>query len=163
MLRLDHVDVEQAKRGLRAAIEEVRDIARRLRPEALDDLGLRNALRGLVASAARDARLNIAPQIEADLPPLTPEQELVVYRVAQEALTNALRHSGARALRFSLRAEDGQVVLTVEDDGQGFDPALVSTASGITGMRERALLVRARLEIDTTPGEGTAVRLRTPL
>jgi two-component system sensor histidine kinase UhpB len=116
-----------------------------------------------VASAGRDARLDITPQIAADLPPLTPEQELVVYRVAQEALTNALRHSGARALRFSLRADGQDVVLTVEDDGRGFDPALVSSASGIRGMRERALLVRARLQVDSAPGEGTTVRLRTPL
>jgi two-component system, NarL family, sensor histidine kinase UhpB len=163
MLRLDRVDIQEAKEGLRAALEEVREIAGRLRPEALDDLGLSNALRALVASAARDARLDVTPRIDAGLPALTAEQELVVYRVAQEALTNALRHSGARALRFSLRAESDEVVLTVADDGQGFDPALVSTASGIRGMRERALLVRARLEVDSAPGEGTAVRLRTPL
>ena len=163
MLRLDRVDVEEAKEGLRAALEEVREIARRMRPEALDDLGLRNALRALVASVARDARLNVTPEIDANLPSLTSEQELVVYRVAQEALTNALRHAGAIALRFSLRSEGDAVVLVVEDDGQGFDPERVSTASGIRGMRERALLVRARLEVDSEPGRGTAVRLWTPV
>jgi two-component system sensor histidine kinase UhpB len=163
MLRLDRVDIEEAKEGLRAALEEVREIARRLRPEALDDLGLRNALRALVASVARDARLDVTPEIDSDLPSLTPEQELVVYRVAQEALTNALRHSGASALRFSLRAEGDAVVLTVEDDGRGFDPERVDAASGIRGMRERALLVRAQLEIDSAPGSGAAVRLWTPL
>ena len=163
MLRLDRVDVEAAKEGLRTALEEVRDIARRLRPEALDDLGLRNALRALVASVARDARIDITPEIEADLPPLSPEQELVVYRVAQEALTNAVRHADAGALRFSLRRGGDAVLLTVEDDGRGFDPALVSGASGIRGMRERALLVRARLEVDSAPGRGTAVTLRTPV
>ena len=163
MLRLDRVDVEAAKEGLRTALEEVRDIARRLRPEALDDLGLRNALRALVASVARDARIDITPEIEADLPPLSPEQELVVYRVAQEALTNAVRHADAGALRFSLRRGRGAVLLKVEDDGRGFDPALVPGASGIRGMRERALLVRARLEVDSSPGRGTAVTLRTPV
>jgi two-component system sensor histidine kinase UhpB len=163
MLRLDRVDVEEAKEGLRTALEEVREIARRLRPEALDDLGLRNALRALVASVARDARLDVTPEIEGDLPPLTPEQELVVYRVAQEALTNALRHADAGALRFSLRLDGDVLVLTVEDDGRGFDPALVSTASGIRGMRERALLVRAGLEVDSAPAHGTVVRLRTPV
>jgi two-component system sensor histidine kinase UhpB len=161
MLRLDRVDVDEAKEGLRTTLEEVREIARRLRPEALDDLGLRNALRALVASVARDARLDVTPEIEANLPPLTPEQELVVYRVAQEALTNAVRHADAGLLRFSLRSGGDEVVLTVEDDGRGFDPALVS-ASGIRGMRERALLVRARLAIDSAPGRGTAVTLRTP-
>jgi two-component system, NarL family, sensor histidine kinase UhpB len=163
MLRLDRVAVDEAKEGLRAALEEVREIARRLRPEALDDLGLRNALRALVASVARDARLDVTPEIDANLPSLTPEQELVVYRVAQEALTNALRHAGASALRFSLRAEGDALVLVVEDDGQGFDLERVSTASGIRGMRERALLVRARLEVASAPGGGTAVRLWTPV
>jgi two-component system sensor histidine kinase UhpB len=163
MLRLDRTDVHEAKEGLRAALAEVRDIAGRLRPEALDDLGLRNALRALVASVARDARLDVTPEIDPDLPSLTPEQELVVYRVAQEALTNAVRHADADALRVSLRQGNGAVVLRIEDDGRGFDPALVSTASGIRGMRERALLVRARLEVDSAPGQGTAVILRTPL
>jgi two-component system sensor histidine kinase UhpB len=163
MLRLDRADVEAAKEGLRTALEEVRDIARRLRPEALDDLGLRNALRALVASVARDARIDITPKIEADLPPLTAEQELVVYRVAQEALTNAVRHADAGVLCFSLRRDGDAVLLTVEDDGRGFDPARVPGASGIRGMRERALLVRARLEVDSSPGRGTAVTLRAPV
>ena len=163
MLRLDRVEVEEAKEGLRTALEEVREIARRLRPEALDDLGLRNALRALVAAVARKARLDVTPEIQAHLPPLTPEQELVVYRVAQEALTNALRHADASALRFSLRSETDEVVLAVADDDRGFDPERVSSASGIRGMRERALLVRARLEVDSILGHGTVVRLRTPV
>jgi two-component system sensor histidine kinase UhpB len=163
MLRLDHLDVDEAKEGLRAALLEVRDIARRLRPEALDDLGLSNALRALVASVARDARLDLAPEIDADLPPLTQEQELVVYRVAQEALTNAVRHAGAGVIRFSLCRGADEVVLTVQDDGRGFDPARVSRVSGIRGMRERALLVRARLEVSSAPGHGTVVRLRSPV
>jgi two-component system, NarL family, sensor histidine kinase UhpB len=162
MLRLDGADVLGAKEGLREALEEVRDIARRLRPEALDDLGLPNALRALVASVARDARLDVKPQIQPSLPSMTPEQELVVYRVAQEALTNALRHSDAGSLRFSLGAESDDVVLVVEDDGRGFDPAQVGAGSGIRGMRERALLVRARLDIDAAPGHGTVVRLEMP-
>jgi two-component system sensor histidine kinase UhpB len=163
MLRLDHVDIDEAKEGLRAALVEVKDIAQRLRPEALDDLGLKNALRALVASVARDARLDVAPDIDADLPPLTHEQELVVYRVAQEALTNAVRHADAGVIRFSLCRGADEVVLTVQDDGRGFDPARVSPATGIRGMRERALLVRARLEVCSAPGHGTVVTLRNPV
>jgi two-component system sensor histidine kinase UhpB len=163
MLRLDHVDINEAKEGLRAALVEVKDIAQRLRPEALDDLGLSNALRALVASVSRDARLDVVPAIDADLPSLTQEQELVVYRVAQEALTNAVRHARAGAIRFSLCRGAGEVVLTVQDDGRGFDPARVSPAPGIRGMRERALLVRARLEVRSAPGHGTVVTLRNPV
>lgn len=163
MLRLDRADTGEAKEGLREALEEVRDIASRLRPEALDDLGLRNALRGLVASVARDARLDVTPEIDTSLPALTAEQELVIYRVAQEALTNALRHAEADALRFTLRADGGELVLAVEDDGRGFEPRLAANGSGLRGMRERALLVRGRLQVETAPGRGTAVRLRMPV
>jgi two-component system sensor histidine kinase UhpB len=163
MLRLDRVEVAEAKETLRMTLEEVREIARRLRPEALDDLGLRNALRALVASVARDARLDVTPEIEADLPLLAAEQELVVYRVAQEALTNAVRHADADALRVSLRADSAAVVLTVQDDGRGFDPGNDTTASGIRGMRERALLVRGRLDVQSARGRGTVVTLRIPL
>jgi two-component system sensor histidine kinase UhpB len=164
MLRLDRADAAEAKEGLREALEEVRDIAGRLRPEALDDLGLRNALRGLVASVARDARLDVMPEIDPNLPRLSAEQELVVYRVAQEALTNALRHAEATALRFVLHADGDEVVLAVEDDGRGFEPHRVGGASGIRGMRERALLVRGRLEVHSTlDGGGTSVRLRMPV
>jgi two-component system sensor histidine kinase UhpB len=163
MLRLGGVDVDEAKDGLRAALEEVRDIARRLRPEALDDLGLRNAVRALVASVARDARLDVTPEIEPELPSLTPEQELVVYRVAQEALTNAVRHADADVLRLSVRRVGDEVVLSVEDNGRGFDPARSGSGAGIRGMRERALLVRASLDVESAPGRGTVVTLRTPV
>jgi two-component system sensor histidine kinase UhpB len=117
----------------------------------------------LVASVARDAQLDVAPDIDADLPPLTHEQELVVYRVAQEALTNAVRHADAGVIRFSLRRGADEVVLVVQDDGRGFDPARVSPAFGIRGMRERALLVRARLDVGSAPGHGTVVTLRSPV
>jgi two-component system sensor histidine kinase UhpB len=163
MLRLDRDDTEEAKVALRAALEEVREIASRLRPEALDELGLRNALRALVAAAARDARLDIRPEIDPELPALTPEQELVLYRVAQEALTNALRHSGAASMHCSLSAQGGGVLLTVRDDGRGFDPKEVRFGAGIRGMRERALLVRATLELESSPAGGTTVRLWSPL
>jgi two-component system, NarL family, sensor histidine kinase UhpB len=162
MLRLDSAEVDEAKEGLRAALEEVREIARRLRPEALDDLGLTNALRALVATLGRGAHLDVTPEIDPGLPALTDEQELVTYRVAQEALTNAVRHSNAGTVRFRLASGDGEVVLSVEDDGEGF-AAGVSEGSGLRGMRERALLVRGKLEIDSAPGRGTAVRLRVPV
>ena len=162
MLRLDSAEVDEAREGLRAALEEVREIARRLRPEALDDLGLTNALRALVATLGRGAHLDVTPQIDPGLPSLTAEQELVVYRVAQEALTNAVRHSNAATVRFRLEAGEQEVILSVEDDGEGF-ASDASEGSGLRGMRERALLVRGRLEIDSAPARGTSVRLRVPV
>jgi two-component system sensor histidine kinase UhpB len=162
MLRIDRAEVDEAREGLRAALEEVREIARRLRPEALDDLGLRNALRALVANVARSAHLDLTPEIDPGLPELTGEQELVVYRVAQEALTNAVRHAGAETVRFSLTRRGSELILAVEDDGRGFDLSAVSEGAGIRGMRERALLVRGHLELDSVPGRGSVVRLRIP-
>jgi two-component system, NarL family, sensor histidine kinase UhpB len=163
MLRLEWAGVDEAKEGLRETLEDVRAIARRLRPEALDDLGLGNALRALVAELARSARLDVTPQIASDLPRLSPEQELVVYRVAQEALTNAIRHADASTVRFSLTAGQDEVVLVVEDDGRGFRPGPAGEGSGMRGMRERALLVRARVDVESAPGRGTTVRLRVPV
>jgi signal transduction histidine kinase len=80
----------------------------------------------------------------------------------REALTNAARHAEADAVRFSLGTEEGKLVLTVADDGRGFDPASAAAGAGIRGMRERALLVRAELEIESAPGGGTTVQLRMP-
>ena len=158
-------DVEAAKEGLRAALEEVREIARRLRPEALDDLGLRNALRALVASVARDARIDVIPEIEADLPPLSPEQELVVYRVAQEALTNAVRHADAGALRLLASprrrrgaAQGGRRRPRVST------PRSASRRVGHPGYaRAGAVGARPARSRARSPGRGTAVTLRTPV
>jgi two-component system sensor histidine kinase UhpB len=91
---------------------------------------------------------------------LSPEAEVVVYRVAQEALTNAARHADARAVELSLRRQGGWVVLEVTDDGRGFEG--LAEGSGLMGMRERAALVRAELSVISQPRRGTTVRLRVP-
>ena len=107
-------------RGCARDLEEVREIARRLRPEALDDLGLGSALAALTVDVSRRTRLRIERQVAPGLPVLDPEEELVVYRVAQEALTNVVRHSGAKRARVELRSDDGEVELVgCSDDGAG--------------------------------------------
>jgi two-component system sensor histidine kinase UhpB len=93
---------------------------------------------------------------------LSSEVELVLYRVAQEALTNVVRHSGCDEARLVLRRRAGGVELEVVDAGRGFDADAASEGAGIRGMRERALLVGAQLEIASKPGTGTSVRLRCP-
>ena len=119
-------EVEEAREAVRGSLEDVRAIARRLRPEALDDLGLSSALAVLTNEVGRHAGLRVERTVAPDLPLLSPEEELVVYRVAQEALTNAVRHGGARRAWVVLRAIDGAVELAVRDDGSGFDAAVVS-------------------------------------
>jgi two-component system, NarL family, sensor histidine kinase UhpB len=151
--------MREAREAARATLEEVRAIARNLRPEALDDLGLAAALRQLCAEAERAGAIverRIAPDLE-----LAPDAEVVVYRVAQEALTNALRHSGAERIELTLeRAYPGGAELRVADDGRGLDNA--EEGAGMRGMRERALLAGGALKLGTAPGGGALVTLRLP-
>jgi two-component system sensor histidine kinase UhpB len=148
--------------GVRGSLDEVRRIARELRPEALDDLGLVNALIALCTRVGANDALEVQRNLHADLPPLSREVELVIYRVAQEALTNTLRHSGARTVSVSLLARAGSVTLRVTDDGVGMPAELPGETAGIAGMRERALLVGAVLSIASGAGGGTEVRLMVP-
>jgi two-component system, NarL family, sensor histidine kinase UhpB len=169
MLQLDGLSrtetapaVVEAREGVRESLADVRLIARRLRPEALDDLGLASALAALTNSLARAGEITIERRIDGSLPPLHADAELVVYRVAQEALTNVLRHADCREARLELRRVEGAVQLEVSDAGRGFDPGRISESAGIRGMRERALLVGAALDIESRPRVGTTVRLRVP-
>src|ERR687896_1424355 len=97
--------------------------------------------------------MNVEASVESPLPPLSQEAELVIYRIAQEALTNAARHSDARAVRLTLACDDGGVRLLVTDDGRGL-PDRIGHAGGIRGMRERALLVGGRLLVADGPKGG---------
>jgi two-component system sensor histidine kinase UhpB len=153
-LRAELADVQEAAR---AGVEEVREIARALRPGALEELGLRSALTTLANSFTG---LRVRHALRADLPVLSPDQDLAVYRVAQESLTNVARHAGARQARVELEECDGAVVLRVSDDGCGI-PAVHAGATdgGVGGMRERALLAGGRLRVRALPERGTEVRL----
>jgi two-component system sensor histidine kinase UhpB len=142
------------------AMEELLDLARQLRPTALDDLGLKAAIAGQVAELGRRGEIEASFSSEGDFSDLEDDVQLVVYRVAQEALSNATRHSGATTVTVHLRRRDGGVELTVADDGRGFAFAAGEGGLGIAGMRERALLVGGELDIESRPGEGTTVSLR---
>jgi two-component system, NarL family, sensor histidine kinase UhpB len=148
---------------VRESLDEVRRIARELRPEALDDLGLVNALIALCTRVGAQNGPSVTRDLQGDLPPLPPDVELVVYRIAQEGLTNAWRHSGADSVTVSLKADAETVTLSVTDDGEGMPPELPRGTAGIAGMRERALLVGGRLSIESRPGQGTEVRLTIPV
>jgi two-component system sensor histidine kinase UhpB len=149
--------------GVRDSLDEVRRIARELRPEALDDLGLVNALIALCTRIGAQGGPRIGRDLQATLPELSPDVELVIYRVAQEALTNALRHSGARSANVSLTADAEFVTLAVKDDGKGLPRPLPPGTAGMAGMRERALLVGGMLSVASSPEEGTEVRLTIPI
>ncbi|WP_460070221.1 sensor histidine kinase [Streptomyces sp. YKOK-I1] len=147
-------ELVQAQEATRAGLEEIRHIARRLRPGVLDELGLLSALRSLAAEFTTHG-LTVRHDVHAGLPPLTEETELVLYRVAQEALTNTARHAGADRAELRLRPLDGGVELLVRDNGRGLG-ATAGEGAGITGMRERALLVGATLAVVSPSGGGSA-------
>ncbi|NXY96205.1 sensor histidine kinase, partial [Streptomyces sp. BR123] len=150
-------DLHQAQETTRASLEEIRRIARRLRPGVLEELGLHSALRSL-GSEFTAHRLSVAVHIVTGVPALDPATELVVYRVAQEALTNAARHSGASRVELRLGPlPGGGSCLLVRDNGRGRGTA--PEGAGISGMRERALLIGAELLIEPGAGGGTDVRL----
>jgi two-component system sensor histidine kinase UhpB len=148
----------------RETLEGVRGLARRLRPEVLDQLGLVPALRNLCDRIEEGTGLVVRRSLDPELPELSPDAELVIYRVAQEALTNVVRHAHVEDAHVTLSAHDEEVELLVHDEGVGVsDETVEHSAGGIRGMRERALLIGARLEI--VPGErgGTEVRLHVPV
>jgi two-component system, NarL family, sensor histidine kinase UhpB len=149
--------------AVRESLDEVRRIARELRPEALDDLGLVNALIALCNRIDAHDGPRVRRELQGRLPALSPDVELVIYRIAQEGLTNALRHSGASSATVSLTADAEALMLRVFDDGRGMPAELPGGTAGIAGMRERALLVGGELSIDSLPGEGTEVRLSVPV
>jgi two-component system sensor histidine kinase UhpB len=143
-------------------LADVRRISLELRPGALEELGLVNAVISLCARVSEQTGMRIRRQLEGPLPDLAPEVELAVYRIAQEALTNAVRHSRASEVTVSLSCSKGELVLSVKDDGEGL-PEDVVAGGGLTGMRERAMLIGAALEIESIPSAGVEVRLRLPV
>jgi two-component system, NarL family, sensor histidine kinase UhpB len=150
-----------AQETARESLHEVRRTARSLRPEALDDLGLLSALRVLAERVEEQSTVRVDTRMERTLPALDDEEELVIYRVAQEALTNVVRHSGARRAELELETTAERVRLVIRDDGSGLGEA--AAGSGIRGMRERAVLVGAELRLGEHRGGGVELVLDVPL
>jgi two-component system, NarL family, sensor histidine kinase UhpB len=155
-------DLEDAREGARRTLDDVRRIARDLRPDLLVELGLQSALNALATRLTRQCGVVVDRHLDQNLPALGADAEVVLYRVAQEALTNVARHAGATRVTVELAHADGVVTLTVDDDGRGVPAHVGHEARGITGMRERALLVHGRLRVGRAPIKGTRVRLEVP-
>jgi two-component system sensor histidine kinase UhpB len=154
--------LEQLLETTRASIDDVRLIAQRLRPEPLEDLGLAGALLALSRRLREPSDLRINCRIPTDLAPQAPERELVIYRVAQEATTNAIRHAHAASIDITLHASSDRLTLSVRDDGRGMRDGL-REGGGMRGMRERASLVGGAVHITSAPRAGTEVCLEIPL
>jgi two-component system sensor histidine kinase UhpB len=154
-------EIAETKALANQAMRELLSLARQLRPTALDDLGLAAAIAGLVERLG-EGEIEGTVAVDGDFSDLGDDAQLVVYRVAQEALSNAARHSGAAHVTVTLRRDAKGVELAVADDGRGFAFADSERGLGIGGMRERALLVEGELTIESRPGAGTTVRLTIP-
>jgi len=156
-------EVQLVQETARSSLDEVRQVARRLRPGVLDDLGLISALTALVTDHARLTGADVCRRFGSSLPPLGAQAELVVYRVAQEALTNVARHAAAGRVTVELTqplAGDA-VLLRITDDGRGRNGR--PEGAGIRGMRERAMLVGATLTLGPHEEGGTDLRLFVPV
>ncbi|MFJ4685364.1 sensor histidine kinase [Streptomyces sp. NPDC088789] len=154
-------ELQQVQEITRESLDEVRRLVRRLRPGVLEDLGLISALTSLTQDFATHTGVRVVRRFDSDLPVLDRETELVLYRVAQESLTNAARHADAGRVEVTLRRVGAAVTLEIADDGRGVGAA--HEGAGIRGMRERALLAGATLDIASTSRTGTRIRLTTPV
>jgi PAS domain S-box-containing protein len=149
-----------------AALESVKRIARGLRPSILDDLGLEEALERLGVEMARVHGFSVDLQVTgARLPRLPEATEVALYRIAQEALTNAGKHAAAKSVSVIVHRNHVTVRLVIEDDGKGFDvtAALSGGQLGLVGMRERAHLVGGSVSVESSRGRGTTIGVKVPL
>ena len=156
-------ELAETKALANTAMQELLALSRTLRPTALDDLGLRAALSALAEELGEKSGIETSFEGSGELAGVPMDVQLVTYRVAQEALSNAAQHSDANRIRVRVDRDAEGVALTVSDDGKGFTFEQATRGLGIGGMRERALLVEGDLTVESRPGNGTRVRLLVPI
>lgn len=162
-------ELAEALAAVSSLMQQVRDLSLDLRPCMLDDLGLAPTLRWYVSRVARLAAIDTHLAVSPDFPRLKTEIETLYFRVAQEAITNVMRHAAASTLWLELGIQGDNVVLCVKDDGTGFEQdvarqrALQGGSAGLLGMQERAVLAGAQFDLVTAVGQGTCLRLTIPM
>lgn len=167
---------EGTQKGVEGAIEQIREEADKLRaliaelrPAALDEIGLRAAVEGLVERTASTQGLDITAEIALSSDAvgaarLAPEVESTAYRIVQEGLTNVAKHAEAAKAEIEIAEADGRLEVAVRDDGRGFEPTAPRTGFGLTGMRERVEMLGGTLAVESSPaGLGTLVRASLPV
>ncbi len=158
--------LDDMREQIGGALEGVRRFARGLRPPALDELGLIPAIESHVRSIRTITEIDLSLDADDDVGGLPPEAELAVYRIVQEALSNVVRHSGAVRAAVRVTRDPDRLVVTIEDDGHGFNVPEVRAAGrglGLFGMGERAAYLGGRVDVQSAPGTGTRVRAEIPL
>ncbi len=151
-------ECEDIRDGVLTSVDDVRRLARELRPEALDALGLVAALTNLAERMAHRTAIPITRNLRRDLPALEDDEQLAIFRIAQEGLTNAVRHADARHIELTLGGHGREVILCVTDDGKGIGDAIGD--GGILAMRERAVALGAQFDVRPRSGGGTELRLQ---
>ncbi|MCP5127382.1 MAG: sensor histidine kinase [Gammaproteobacteria bacterium] len=146
-------------------LEHIRDTARNLRPAMLDDLGLSSALHWF--ARRQTERTGCVIKVQDHLPPLSAELEIAVFRIAQEAVNNAIRHGQAQSIIIAIHTDDQELTLTIQDNGGGFEletpPTHCEPGMGLSNMRERAELLGGQWTLASRPGEGATVKVILPL
>jgi signal transduction histidine kinase len=170
---LRRADAERMRAAVRDAVQQIgleianlRSLIMELRPPALDEIGLVPAIETLAQRVATNEGLTVETNVglsSEDAERLAPEVESTVYRLVQEALTNVGKHAAATRLEIELMKVDGAVVVSVRDDGHGFDPALPAAGFGLVGIRERVTLAGGTVDVESAEGTGTMVRAVIPI
>ena len=159
-----HAHIEDAKQLNMKAIRAIRDLAMGLRPSMLDDLGLEPALQWQGREFSRHTGVSASVQVSGVLDDLSEAQRTSIYRVVQEALTNCARHAKAKNVLVSVRAEDNQVVVVIQDDGVGFELSARSRSGlGLLGIQERVQELEGSLKIISARHKGTTLRAEIPI
>jgi len=157
--------LEHSLANTRRGLADTRRALRDLRSQRLDDLGLEMALNNMANDAASRGDFNLSINLSGSIPDITPDIEQSMYRIAQETLENIIRHAEAKNVEVILEHDHQHLMLSIIDDGLGFDPNDETLADnlGIKGMKERADLIQGDLKIFSQQGKGTTVRLSIPL
>ena len=159
--KASQIGLEKALASVHSGLEETRRALKALRASPLDELGLAKATATMAEDLTSHARLALNLSIPDKMPVLSPDVEQCIYRIAQEAITNAINHACAKQLEVKLECLEGKVVLNVIDDGVGFDTGNVGCSNhfGLSVMQERAQINGGKLNITSQPGAGTTIRL----
>jgi signal transduction histidine kinase len=153
---------EEAMARLEGQINELNRLINDLRPAALERLGLAGALQALATESSARGGIEVETTIEIGAEPGR-EEERLVYRLVQEALTNAVKHGNASRVELTAEEGDGEIRIVIRDDGEGFDPLAPTAGRGLTGMRERIELLGGEIAVSSRPGEGAEISARVPL
>ena len=152
-----------------ACLGEVRELARLLRPRMLDDLGLAPTLRWLARTVEERTGVAVALEVSGSEESADPDAETLAFRLVQESLTNIVKHAGVREAAVAIRIQPRSILVTVKDEGAGFDAAAVLAGTeeergfGVRAMRDRVQSFNGRFQIDSAPGKGTVLEAEIPL